>query len=58
MIDAIARLEDIKASVLDYMDACMYRKITQLTGEDIDYLAAENQIGEIELRGILLGMMG
>jgi hypothetical protein len=57
MIDAIARLDDIKASIREYMDECLYRRVMQLTDEDLDYLAAENQISEVEIRGIVLGMI-
>ena len=57
MIDALARLDDIKASIREYMDECLYRRVMQLTDEDLDYLACENQISEIEIRGIVLGML-
>ena len=43
----------IEQAVEDYCDACDYSSYKQLTAEDIDYLAAEQQISPKEFRDLL-----
>jgi hypothetical protein len=46
-------MPNIDSAVADYMDACDYKKVSQLTKEDLDYLACDLQIGIKDLCEIL-----
>lgn len=43
----------VERAVEDYCDACDYTSYRDLTAEDIDYLAAEQQISPREFRELL-----
>ena len=47
------RITDILGEVDKYCDECLYESYAELTDEDLEYLAAEEQIGFDELVAIL-----
>lgn len=46
-------MDRIMTAVEDYCDACDYESYRQLTDEDLDYLADEQQINRQEYRNLL-----
>ena len=47
------RVQQILESVDEYCDECQYESYAELTLEDLDYIASEEQIGFDELVSIL-----
>lgn len=43
----------VELAVEDYLDACAYTKLSQLTTEDIAFLGTELQINPRELKDLL-----
>ena len=52
-LEILIRKSEILHEVDLYINECMYESFSQLTLEDLDYLASELQIGFDELVGML-----
>jgi hypothetical protein len=48
-LEILVRKSSVLHEVDLYMSECMYDSVSQLTQEDLDYLASELQIGTAEL---------